>query len=57
MVQDDEFRGLRSGRRAEGRGQLASKVHRHQRVAELATCVPDIPDISEAKRLVQRGGM
>ena len=56
VVQDEEFRGLRSGRRAEGSGQLAPKVRRHQRVAELATCVPDIPEISEAKRLVQRGG-
>jgi len=57
VVQDDEFRGLRSGRRAEGSGQLAPKVRRQQRVAELATCVPDIPDNSETKRLVQRGGI
>ena len=32
VVQDEEFRGLRSGRRAEGSNQLAPKVREHQRV-------------------------
>jgi hypothetical protein len=32
VVQDEEFRGLRSGSRAEGSGQLAQKVRKHQRL-------------------------
>ncbi len=55
VVQDEEFRGLRSGRRAEGSGQLASKVRKHQRLAQMASCVPDIPEIAEAKKIVQKG--
>ncbi len=55
VVQDEEFRGLRSGRRAEGSGQLAPKVRKHQRLAQMASCVPDIPEIAEAKKLVQKG--
>jgi len=55
VVQDEEFRGLRTGRRAVGSSQLAPKVRRHQRVAELSSCVPDIPEIAEAKELIRAG--
>ena len=55
-MQDEEFRGLRLGRRAEGSGQLASKVRRHQRLAGIDSCVPDIPEISEAREKI-RGGL
>ena len=55
VVQDEEFRGLRSGRRAEGSGQLASKVRRHQRLAGIDSCVPDIPEIAEAREKIRSG--
>ena len=55
VVQDEEFRGLRSGRRAEGSGQLAPKVRKHQRLSAMASCVPDIPEIAEAKKIIQKG--
>lgn len=42
VVQDEEFRGLRSGRRAEGSGQLAPKVRKHQRLMEMSSTVPHI---------------
>jgi hypothetical protein len=42
VVQDEEFRGLRSGRRAEGSGQLAPKVRRHQRLLQMSSTVPHI---------------
>ena len=56
VVQDEEFRGLRSGRRAESSGQLASKVRRHQSLAGIDSCVPDIPEIAEAREKI-RGGL
>jgi hypothetical protein len=55
VVQDEEFRGLRSGRRAEGSGQLAPKVRKHQRLSGMTSCVPDIPEIAEAKEIIQKG--
>ncbi len=56
VVQDEEFRGLRSGRRAEGSGQLAPKVRRHQRVLQMSSTVPHIEEIAEAKEMI-RGGL
>jgi len=55
VVQDEEFRGLRSGRRAEGSGQLAPQVRRHQRVLQMSSTVPHIEEIAEAKEMI-RGG-
>ena len=55
VVQDEEFRGLRSGRRAEGSGQLAPKVRNHQRLMEMASTVPHIEEIAEAKAMIQSG--
>ena len=46
VVQDEEFCGLRSGRRAEGSGQLAQKVRKHQcLMVEMAS--PTVPHISD----------
>jgi hypothetical protein len=55
VVQDEEFRGLRSGRRAEGSGQLAPKIRRHQRLMEMPSTVPHIEDIAQAKQMIQSG--
>ncbi len=55
MVQDEEFRGLRSGRRAEGSGQLAPKVRKHQRLMEMASTVPHIEEIADAKAVIRMG--
>ena len=55
VVQDEEFRGLRSGRRAEGSGQLAPTVRKHQRLMEMASTVPHIEDIAEAKAMIRSG--
>ena len=56
VVQDEEFRGLRSGRRAEGSGQLAPKVRKHQRALQMSSTVPHIDEIAEAKEMI-RGGL
>jgi hypothetical protein len=48
VVQDEEFR-------AEGSGQLAPKVRKHQRLSAMASCVPDIPEIAEAKKMIKKG--
>ena len=56
VVQDEEFRGLRSGRRAEGSGQLAPKVRKHQRALQMSSTVPHIDEIDEAKEMI-RGGL
>jgi hypothetical protein len=55
VVQDEEFRGLRSGRRAKDSGQLAPKVRRHQRMLDMSSSVPNIEEIKEARKLIQRG--
>ena len=55
VVQDEEFRGLRSGRRAEGSGQLAPKVRRHQRLLQMSSTVPHIEEIAEAKNMIESG--
>ena len=55
VVQDEEFRGLRSGRRAEGSGQLAPKVRRHQRLLQMSSTVPHIEEIAEAKKMIESG--
>jgi hypothetical protein len=55
VVQDEEFRGLRSGRRAEGSGQLAPKVRKHQRLMEMASTVPHIEEIADAKAMIRMG--
>jgi hypothetical protein len=55
VVQDEEFRGLRSGRRAEGSGQLAPKVRKHQRLMEMASTVPHIEEIADAKAVIRMG--
>ena len=55
VVQDKGFCGLRSGRRAEGSGQLAPKVRRHQRVLDMSSSVPNIEEIAEARKLIQGG--
>ncbi len=55
VVQDVAFRGLRSGRRAEGSGELASAVRRHQRLAGIDSCAPDIPEIAEARENIRSG--
>jgi hypothetical protein len=55
VVQDEEFRGLRSGRRAEGSGQLAPKVRKHQRLMEMASTVPHIEDTAKAKAMIRSG--
>ena len=49
VVQDEQFRGLRTGRRAEGSGQLAPKLRRHQRLADIDSYIPNVPEIDEAK--------
>ena len=54
VVQDEEFRGLRSGRRAEGSGQLAQKVRKHQRLmVEMASTVPHIEVITDLKAMIK----
>ena len=55
VVQDEKFLGLRSGRRAEGSGQLAPKVRKHQRLMEMTSTVPHIEDIAEAKAMIRSG--
>ena len=55
VVQDEEFRGLRSGRRAEGSGQLAPQVRRIQRVLQMSSTVPHIEEIAEAKEMIWGG--
>jgi len=55
VVQDEEFCGLRSGRRAKDSGQLAPKVRRHQRMLDMSSSVPDIEEIKEARKLIQGG--
>jgi hypothetical protein len=55
VVQDEEFRGLRSGRRAEGSNQLAPKVRKHQRALQMSSTVPHIEEIAEAKEMIRRG--
>ena len=60
VMQDEEFRGLRSGRRAEGSDQLVPKVRKHQRLLEMASTemestVPHIEEIAEAKEKNQSG--
>ena len=55
VVQDEEFRGLRSGRRAKDSGQLAPKVRRHQRMLDMSSSVPNIEEIKEAIKLIQGG--
>jgi hypothetical protein len=55
VVQDEEFRGLRSGRRAKDSGQLAPKVRRHQRMLDMSSSVPNIEEIKEARKLIQGG--
>ena len=48
VVQDEEFCGLRSGRRAEGSGQLAQKARKRQRLmVEMASTVPHIEVIAD----------
>ena len=53
--EDEEFRGLRSGSRAEGSGQLVPKVRKHQRLMDMASTVPHIDDIAEAKAMIRSG--
>jgi hypothetical protein len=55
VVQDEEFRGLRSGRRAEGSGQLDLEARKHQRLMEMVSTVPHIEDKAEAKEMIQSG--
>ena len=58
VVQDEEFRGLCSGRRAEGSNQLAPKVREHQRALQMSSTVPHIEEIAEAteaKEMIRRG--
>ena len=55
VEQDEELRGLRSGRRAEGSNQLAPKVREHQRVLQMSSTVPHIEEIAEAKKMIRRG--
>ena len=55
VVQDEEFRGLRSGRRAEGSGQLTPKVRKHQRALQMSSTVPHIDEIAEAKEMIRAG--
>ena len=55
VVQDDEFRDLRHGRRGDGVGNKGRKLRSHQRIATLASTVPDIEDIHEAKEMIKRG--
>ena len=44
-----------SGRRAEGSGQSALKVRMQQRLMEIASVVPHIEDIAEAKAMIRSG--
>ena len=54
VVQDEEFCGLRLGRRTEGSGQLAPKVRKHQRLmVEMVSTVPHIEDIADLKALIK----
>ncbi len=55
VVQDEEIRGLRSGRRAKDSGQLAPKVRRRQRMLDMSSSVPNIEEIKEAIKLIQGG--
>ena len=52
-MQDENFRGLRFGRRAQGSGKSAPKVHEHQRALQLSCPLLHIKDISEAKELIR----
>ena len=55
VVHDEEFRGIRSGRRAEGSNQLAPKVRKHQCALQMPSTVPHIEEIAEAKKMIRRG--
>ena len=55
VVQDEEFRGLRHGRRAEEAGPDGRRLRAHQRIATLTSGVPDIPEIQEARTMMQSG--
>ena len=55
VVQDEQFRGLRTGRRAEGSGQLAPKLRRHQHLADIGLCALNVPEIDEARDTIRRG--
>ena len=54
-MQDEEFGGLRHGRRAERGGKRGRKLQPHQRIATLASSVPDIEDIHEANEIIKKG--
>ena len=56
VVQDEEFRDLRHGRRGEGVGSKGRKQRPQELIATLSSGVPDIPEIAEAKEMI-RGGL
>lgn len=51
VAQDEKFCGLCFGRRAQGSGKWAPKVHVHQRTLQMSYKLPHIKDISEAKEM------